>query len=564
MTPVKGGPLHGTADRPDAWWSPARPASRVAPRIAFVALAGLALAGCGSSFGKYFGTDKPPPAEADKKVATDQATPDATNPPGEDKAYPNLGAVPQTRPVRASIEEQRQAITKGLVADHQNAKYTDEVIRHEPVQTSAPVRSATAQAQPKLPMMPATSAAKPAQTAEAPAAKPPAEIKPAESASAPPKPPALPQPVLPTPPAARQTASTPPAAPVPAAPPPRGNFTLGTAVTQALEQPIAPPPPQADTPLPVVPPAAQPATAPPAAAAQAPTLPAGQAARAAASPTASAPSASIYQPPQVPPAPASMASVSQSKPPPPPLIPGQSPPPAPQQSAALPTETPTPPGYKPQPSSAPAYPQSATPVPTAMQPQAAPQTAARPVLTPPAAYQQQPAYQQQAYPQASQPASPQQLASRSPIRPPPPPISPALPAMTGGDPAAIQEARWRTSYSGGQQVGLILFQNGSAGLGAGDRELLRRVATLARQNGSIVRVVGHASGRTGDMDMGRHQTKNLDISLARANAAAAELRAAGVPAERIVVEAKGDSEPVYRETMPSGEAGNRRVDVYLQ
>jgi flagellar motor protein MotB len=107
-------------------------------------------------------------------------------------------------------------------------------------------------------------------------------------------------------------------------------------------------------------------------------------------------------------------------------------------------------------------------------------------------------------------------------------------------------------------VGLILFPSGGAALGPNDRDLLHRVATLARQSGAVVRVVGHASGRTGE------QTKNQDVSLARANAAAGELRAAGVPAERIVVEARGDSEPIYRETSPSGEAGNRRVDVYLQ
>jgi flagellar motor protein MotB len=177
-------------------------------------------------------------------------------------------------------------------------------------------------------------------------------------------------------------------------------------------------------------------------------------------------------------------------------------------------------------------------------------------------------------PYAAMPASGGQ---QTPLRPPPPPISPALPAMTGGDPVAearmraasvgydpVAEARWRTTQAGGQQVGLILFPNGSAQLNPADKDLLQRVAAMARQSGATVRVVGHASSRTGEMDMGRHQNKNLDISMARANAAAGELRAAGMPAGRVVVEAKGDSEPVYRETMPSGEAGNRRVDVYLQ
>ena len=655
MTLVKGGLPGGPADRPEAW-SPARLAARIVRSAAFLALAGLALAGCSPTFDKYFGTDKPPASEPEKKVATEQSTPDATNPPGSDKEFPNLGSVPQTRPVRASIDEQRQAITQGLVADRQNAKYTDDVIRFEPVQTSAPVRASSAAALPKLPGAssstpePVAAAKEPSknQIAQAPAAKAaaetkPAETKPAQLASAPPPPPALPQPAIPTAPSAQQTASAPQAAPVPVAPMPvvppaagvpapsappppsalpqppiaasvpprppavgaqqaapasRSNFTLGTAVAQALEQPLAPPPQsaepaQAQAPVPVAPPATA-ASAPQAVTppfyppalpqpgyAQAPSVqPSGPA------PTPGVSSASVYQPPQVPASPATMASVSQSKPPPPPLIPGQSPPPTPPQSAALPTTAPAlPGGAKPSQQGttyAPAYPQSATPIPSTMpqygsqqmaavptQPPAAP---TRPVLTPPSSYQQ-PGYQQPVYPQgqAAYPApaaqvpatAPQQVASRSPIRPPPPAISPAMPALSG-DQAAINEARWRTSYSGGQQVGLILFQNGSVSLAAGDRDLLHRVAVLARQSGSIVRVVGHASGRTGEMNMGRQQSKNLDISQARANAAAAELRAAGVPAERIVVEAKGDSEPVYRETMPSGEAGNRRVDVYLQ
>jgi flagellar motor protein MotB len=177
-------------------------------------------------------------------------------------------------------------------------------------------------------------------------------------------------------------------------------------------------------------------------------------------------------------------------------------------------------------------------------------------------------------------------SSLNPIRPPPPPISPALPAIAsragGYDPAvaearartasaspmsgaaSIAEARRRAAFSPGQQVGLLLFEHGSASLSPADRALLQRVAALARQNGAGVRVVGHASGRTGEMNVPRHLNKNLNISEARASAAAAELNAAGLPSDRIVIEAKGDSEPVYSETMPSGEAGNRRVDVFLQ
>jgi len=37
-----------------------------------------------------------------------------------------------------------------------------------------------------------------------------------------------------------------------------------------------------------------------------------------------------------------------------------------------------------------------------------------------------------------------------------------------------------------------------------------------------------------------------------------------VPRENIIVEAKGDEDPVFFEFMPNGEAYNRRVEIYLQ
>jgi len=42
------------------------------------------------------------------------------------------------------------------------------------------------------------------------------------------------------------------------------------------------------------------------------------------------------------------------------------------------------------------------------------------------------------------------------------------------------------------------------------------------------------------------------------------LRQAGVPAQRLVVEAVGDAQPVYYEFMPNGEAENRRVEVFVE
>jgi outer membrane protein OmpA-like peptidoglycan-associated protein len=42
------------------------------------------------------------------------------------------------------------------------------------------------------------------------------------------------------------------------------------------------------------------------------------------------------------------------------------------------------------------------------------------------------------------------------------------------------------------------------------------------------------------------------------------LRRQGVAAQQIVVQAKGDAEPLYFEFMPNGEAKNRRVEVFVR
>jgi outer membrane protein OmpA-like peptidoglycan-associated protein len=68
---------------------------------------------------------------------------------------------------------------------------------------------------------------------------------------------------------------------------------------------------------------------------------------------------------------------------------------------------------------------------------------------------------------------------------------------------------------------------------------------------------------TGTMDYSRHQEANQRISEARANAVARQLMRYGVPEGAIQAAAAGDSQPLYSEVMPSGEAANRRAEVYL-
>ena len=113
------------------------------------------------------------------------------------------------------------------------------------------------------------------------------------------------------------------------------------------------------------------------------------------------------------------------------------------------------------------------------------------------------------------------------------------------------------------KVATILFENGSSNLKAGDKRILSAVVRLQRQNGGQVRVVGHASARTRNLSPVTHKMANFKISIDRADSVAGELMRLGVNKKDILIAAVSDMEPLYYEFMPSGEAGNRRAEVYL-
>jgi len=148
---------------------------------------------------------------------------------------------------------------------------------------------------------------------------------------------------------------------------------------------------------------------------------------------------------------------------------------------------------------------------------------------------------------------------------------PHLGATYGGAPV-YSEAMQQSSVSNqgalplpndATKVATILFGNGSANLGARERKILTDVTRLQKQNQGNVRIVGHASLRTRNMDPVKHKMANFEVSVQRANQIAAELKKLGVPAQNILVAAVGDNSPQYFEVMPSGEAGNRRAEIYL-
>ena len=111
--------------------------------------------------------------------------------------------------------------------------------------------------------------------------------------------------------------------------------------------------------------------------------------------------------------------------------------------------------------------------------------------------------------------------------------------------------------------GVINFNHGSYKLSTSDRRLLLEIALEARDTEAFVRVVGHASMRTRDMNELKHTLANFNISVKRAEAVAAFLIANGVKAEKLIVDAVGDSQPLNQESMPAEERANRRAEIFL-
>lgn len=127
-------------------------------------------------------------------------------------------------------------------------------------------------------------------------------------------------------------------------------------------------------------------------------------------------------------------------------------------------------------------------------------------------------------------------------------------AMSAYDPSA---------YRVSTHITTVTFPRGSSSLTAADRRALDEVIKLREQYNGVIRIVGHASSRTQDLDPLRHKLANFRISLNRANSVAEALMAKGLPADRLFVGAVSDNEPLYYEVMPAGESGNQRAEIYL-
>ncbi len=124
------------------------------------------------------------------------------------------------------------------------------------------------------------------------------------------------------------------------------------------------------------------------------------------------------------------------------------------------------------------------------------------------------------------------------------------------------------SVSSRQGVSMLIasvqYLNGSAYISDEEAYKIKEAADAAISNNGYLRVVGHSSARTKNLDLNTHDKVNFELSQKRAKIVANALVKAGIDKDKIFVGAVSDAAPVYQEVMPLGEAKNRRTEIFLE
>lgn len=113
------------------------------------------------------------------------------------------------------------------------------------------------------------------------------------------------------------------------------------------------------------------------------------------------------------------------------------------------------------------------------------------------------------------------------------------------------------------KIATINFISGSSMVSSKGRRKIMKVLELAKKNNATVKIVGHASTRTKDMDIISHKLVNFKISDQRAQSVASIFVQNKFPLEKLITEAVSDSKPLFHEVMPAGTNANQRTEIFL-
>jgi len=164
------------------------------------------------------------------------------------------------------------------------------------------------------------------------------------------------------------------------------------------------------------------------------------------------------------------------------------------------------------------------------------------------------------------PVAPQPAAAvTAPDAPPgaPPAGEPAPVLDQGGRYALAKGTPQPAPADPGELVGVVYFAEKSSKLAPEARKVLEDIVLLQKQRGGVLRLVGHASGSQDPDDPVASQIDKLELSLNRAQNVASAMIDLGARRKALELTAVSDTDPDFDETTPEGEAGNRRVEIFL-
>ena len=138
-------------------------------------------------------------------------------------------------------------------------------------------------------------------------------------------------------------------------------------------------------------------------------------------------------------------------------------------------------------------------------------------------------------------------------------------ALAGPTDAAIAAAFTAVGEAPGAEtlVAVLRFGHGSSTLGAGEREIVAKLAVAHARMGGLIRLVGHASRGAGALTGADRALVNFKVSLDRATAVADELIRNGTPRDAILIEAAADGSSMAAAAGVEDEAIDRRVEVFF-
>ena len=113
------------------------------------------------------------------------------------------------------------------------------------------------------------------------------------------------------------------------------------------------------------------------------------------------------------------------------------------------------------------------------------------------------------------------------------------------------------------KVAVIQFPRAEAELDVGTRDILTQVAAYAQQARASIMLFGYSSTNIELASGSSAKEAARGIAEARLRAVGVALAEDGVPIDRLTLVARGRADPLYFESEPTGEAGNRRVEVWF-